>query len=88
MHFVLLIKCVISSHIWLQIAFVEVTEIVGYTAEIETTVLTPNYSLHSGQHITNLYDYIANLVEKLRFYSCFQLPKMGPTEQRQYFTVA
>lgn len=60
-----------------------------YSADDETTVFAPNYNLNSRQHVTNLYDYIANFVEeKLKFYSCFQLPEMGPTEQRQYFTAA
>lgn len=74
---------------WDCLAFVEVAQIRIHSADDETTVFTPNYILNSRQHITNLYDYIANFVEeKLRFYSGFQLPEMGPTEQRQYFTAA
>lgn len=89
MYFVLVIKYNIRFLVWDYLAFVEVAQIKIYSADDETTVFTPNCNLNSRQHITNLYDYIANFVEeKLRFYSCFQLPEMGPTEQRQYFTAA
>lgn len=71
-------KNILSFFVWNYLAFVGEPEIVIYSAEDETTALTPNYLLNSGQHVTNLYDYIANSEEeKLSFYSCFQLPEMG-----------
>lgn len=64
---------------WRYLAFFFfVAEIVIYSAEEEITTMTPNYLLNCWQHITNLYDYIANLVEKnLSFIAAFSCLRWG-----------